>query len=194
MIAAHALWLDEKDVELLGNKNVNVVHNINSNLKIASGYMFKYNELRDSGANVTLGTDGCASSDNLDMLEAMKTAALVQKAWRKDPKAMPVDELMDIASLNGSRALGLDGGVIEVGKVADLCLIDMRSPAFVPNLDFYSNLIYAAHSDSVDTVISGGDVVMEGRKVKDYDIILREASSQAEKMMSYSGRNIISQF
>lgn len=128
------------------------------------------------------------------MLEAMKTAALVQKAWRKDPKALPVDELMDIASLNGSRALGLDGGVIEVGKVADLCLIDMRSPAFVPNLDFYSNLIYAAHSDSVDTVISGGDVVMEGRKVKDYDIILREASSQAEKMMSYSGRNIISQF
>lgn len=194
LIAAHALWLDEKDVELLGNKNVNVVHNINSNLKIASGYMFKYNELRDSGANVTLGTDGCASSDNLDMLEAMKTAALVQKAWRKDPKAMPVDELMDIASLNGSRALGLDGGVIEVGKVADLCLIDMRSPAFVPNLDFYSNLIYAAHSDSVDTVICGGDVVMEGRKVKDYDIILREASSQAEKMMSYSGRNIISQF
>ena len=79
-IAAHTLWLDAEDIRLLGENRVNVVHNINSNLKIASGYRFLYDELKDAGANVTLGTDGCASSNNLDMLEAMKTSALVQKA------------------------------------------------------------------------------------------------------------------
>lgn len=194
LIAAHALWLDDNDVELLGKNRVNVVHNINSNLKIASGYMFRYNELKDAGANVTLGTDGCASSDNLDMLEAMKTAALVQKAWRKDPKAMPVDELFSIASLNGCRALGFDGGILEEGKVADICLIDMRSPAFVPNIDFYSNLVYAAHSDAVDTVICDGNIIMEKRQTRDYDLVLREASLLAQKLMSFSGRSFDSQF
>ncbi len=81
-IAAHTLWLSEEDIEILGRRKVNCVHNINSNLKLASGYRFLYNELRDAGANVCIGTDGCASSNNLDMLEAMKTSAIVQKAWR----------------------------------------------------------------------------------------------------------------
>lgn len=83
VIAAHSLHLSDRDVEILGNRKVNCVHNINSNLKLASGYMFGYNELRDAGANICLGTDGCASSNNLDMLETMKTAAMVQKAWRE---------------------------------------------------------------------------------------------------------------
>ena len=111
-IAAHTLWLDSEDIRLLGENRVNVVHNINSNLKIASGYRFLYNELKDAGANVTLGTDGCASSNNLDMLEAMKTAALVQKAWREDPKAMPLGEVLDMATANGAKALGLNAGTI----------------------------------------------------------------------------------
>ena len=82
VIAAHTLWLSDKDVEILGQRGVSCVHNINSNTKLASGYKFRYQELRDAGANVCLGTDGCASSNNLDMLEAMKTSAIIQKAWR----------------------------------------------------------------------------------------------------------------
>ncbi|MBR0322175.1 MAG: amidohydrolase, partial [Bacteroidales bacterium] len=93
VIAAHTLWLSENDIRILGERGVNCVHNVNSNLKLASGYRFLYNELRDAGANICLGTDGCASSNNLDMLETMKTSAMIQKAWRNDPSAMPLSEL-----------------------------------------------------------------------------------------------------
>ena len=113
VIAAHSLWLSDKDVEILGKRGVTCVHNVNSNLKLASGYKFRYNELRDAGANVCLGTDGCASSNNLDMLETMKTAAIVQKAWRNDPAAMPLNELLSMATVNAAKALGLNAGKIE---------------------------------------------------------------------------------
>ena len=96
VIAAHSLWLSEKDVEILGRRGVSCVHNINSNLKLASGYKFLCEELKDAGANVCLGTDGCASSNNLDMLEAMKTTAIVEKAWRDDPTALPLGDLLDM--------------------------------------------------------------------------------------------------
>ena len=89
VLAAHTLWLSDNDIDILGKHQVNCVHNINSNAKLASGYKFRYNELRDAGANVCIGTDGCASSNNLDMLEALKTSALFQKAWRQDTKALP---------------------------------------------------------------------------------------------------------
>lgn len=187
LIAAHTLWLDETDIELLGRNRVNVVHNINSNLKIASGYRFMYDELRDAGANVTIGTDGCASSNNLDVLEAMKTAAMVQKAWRGNPKALPLGELMDIATVNGCRALGLDGGCLREGMVADILLIDINRAAFVPNINFLSNLVYAAHSDCIDTVICNGRIVMHGRQVAQEQTILSEASRAAGRLMERSG-------
>ena len=190
-IAAHTLWLDAEDIRLLGENRVNVVHNINSNLKIASGYRFLYNELKDAGANVTLGTDGCASSNNLDMLEAMKTAALVQKAWREDPKAMPLKEVMDMATVNGARALGLNAGTIECGREADLLLVNMRCPAFVPDINFLSNLVYSAHSDVVDTVICGGDILMRGRVVEGEQEVLDAASEAGRKLLSKSGMKLI---
>ena len=190
-IAAHTLWLDAEDIRLLGENRVNVVHNINSNLKIASGYRFLYDELKDAGANVTLGTDGCASSNNLDMLEAMKTAALVQKAWRGDPKAMPLKEVMDMATVNGARALGLNAGAIECGREADLLLVNMRCPAFVPDINFLSNLVYSAHSDVVDTVICGGDILMRGRVVEGEQEVLDAASEAGRKLLSKSGMKLI---
>ncbi|MBQ7622142.1 MAG: amidohydrolase, partial [Bacteroidales bacterium] len=110
LLAAHTLWLTPHDIELLAERGVHCIHTINSTAKIASGYRFLYNELRDAGANVCLGTDGCASSNNLDMLEAMKTAALFQKAWRDDPSAMPIAELMDMATVNGAKALKINAG------------------------------------------------------------------------------------
>ncbi|MCM1178165.1 MAG: amidohydrolase, partial [Bacteroides sp.] len=122
-IAAHTLWVSEEDIEILGKRKVNCVHNINSNLKLASGYRFRYNELRDAGANICIGTDGCASSNNLDMLEAMKTSAIVQKAWRCDPSAMPLNELMDMATSNGAKALGLNVGRITEGALADILIV-----------------------------------------------------------------------
>ena len=178
-VLAHGLWLNDHDVELLGRSGTTVVHNINSNLKLASGYRFKYNELRDAGANVCIGTDGAASSNNLDIRESMKTMALVQKAWREDPSAMPLDELMDVATVNAARALGIDTGRIAEGELADLVLVDTASEAFVPASNFIGNLILSANSSCFDTVIVDGRVVMEGRRVPGEREILEKAGEIA---------------
>ncbi len=183
MIAAHSLWLSDDDIEMYAEKGVTAVHNINSNLKLASGYRFRYNELRDAGVNVAIGTDGAGSSNNLDMLEAMKTAAFVQKAWRGDPTALPIDELLDMGSANGAKALGLDVGRIEEGALADMLLIDMDSTFFIPNFDFKANLVYSANSSCVDTVICDGKILMEGRKVDGEKEIMEEAYAKINEFI-----------
>lgn len=182
VIAAHTLWLSDEDIEILGRNRVSCVHNINSNLKLASGYRFRYNELRDAGANVCLGTDGCASSNNLDMLEAMKTAAIVQKAWREDPLAMPLDELVAMATVNGAQALGLNVGRIETGALADILIIDTDNTFFLSPGPFLANLVYSAHSDCIDSVICNGKFVMKGRKVKGEQEILKNAASVMSRL------------
>jgi 5-methylthioadenosine/S-adenosylhomocysteine deaminase len=83
---------------------------VNSNLKLSSGYRFLYNELKEAGANICLGTDGCASSNNLDMLETMKTSAMIQKAWRNDPTAMHMEDVFAMATENAGKGLGLNIG------------------------------------------------------------------------------------
>ncbi len=175
VIAAHTLWVSEKDIEILGKRGVNCVHNVNSNLKLASGYRFLYNELRDAGANICLGTDGCASSNNLDMLETIKTSAMIQKAWRDDPTAMPLDELMQMSSANAGKALGLNIGKIEEGALADILIIDTDNYSFMSPGTFEANLIYSAHSDCIESVICDGRFIMRDRVVPLEKEILREA-------------------
>lgn len=165
VVAAHTLWVSDEDVEILGKRGVTCVHNVNSNLKLASGYRFRYNELRDAGANICLGTDGCASSNNLDMLETMKTSAMIQKAWRDDPSAMPLPELLEMVTANAGKGLGLDIGRIEEGALADILIIDTDNYQFLSPGSFEANLVYSAHSDCVDSVICDGRFVMRGRVV-----------------------------
>jgi len=184
VILAHGLHLNDEDVRILGENHVTVAHNINSNLKLASGYAFRYEELRDAGANVTIGTDGCASSNNLDILEAMKTTSLLQKGWRQNPESLPLRELLDMATVNGAKGMKTNGGIIKEGCAADLLLIDTHSPAFTPNINFLSNLIYSANSSCIDTVICDGKVLMEGRKVKDEDLIMEQASKHSARVIS----------
>ena len=148
---------------------------MNSNLKLASGYKFRYNELRDAGANICLGTDGCASSNNLDMLETMKTAAMIQKAWREDPSAMPLDELMSMVGSNAAAALGIESGKIEEGALADIILVNTDSYHFLSPGSFEANLVYAAHSDCIESVICAGRFVMKDRIVPGEKEILSEA-------------------
>ena len=166
VIAAHCAVISEKDIEILGRRKVNCVHNINSNAKLASGFQFKWKELSDAGANVCLGTDGAASSNNLDMLEAMKTAAFFQKAWRDDPSALPLHTLLDLATVNGAKAMGAKTGRIEEGYDADILIIDTDSTFFLSPGPFLANFIYSAHSDCISSVISGGKFVMRDRKVE----------------------------
>lgn len=183
VIAAHTLWLSDEDVSILGERKVNCVHNINSNTKLASGYRFRYNELRDAGANVCIGTDGCASSNNLDMLEALKTTALFQKAWRENPKALPLYELISLATRNGADALGLDTGRLEAGMQADICIVNTDSSFFLSPGSFLSNFIYSSHSDCIDSLISMGRFVMRNRKVEGEERILRDARKELGKIM-----------
>ena len=175
VIAAHSLYLDDDDIYTLGKRQVNCVHNINSNLKLASGFRFRYNELRDAGANVCIGTDGAASSNNLDMLEHMKNTALLQKAWRGNPTEMPLQELMDCATVHGANALGLDTGVIREGALADLSLVDITGTAFLSPGSVAANLVYAAHSDVITDVMAGGRWVMRGREIPGEEEILHNA-------------------
>lgn len=184
VIAAHTLWLSDKDIAILGRRGVTCVHNINSNLKLASGYRFLYNELRDAGANICFGTDGCASSNNLDMLETMKTSAMIQKAWRSDPSAMPIGEIMSIAGANAGKALGLDLGRIEEGALADILIVDTDNYSFMSPGDFEANLVYSAHSDCIDSVICDGKFIMK-RKVVPAE---KEILAEAKRIMKTSSR------
>lgn len=182
VIAAHTLWLSDNDVRILGERGVTCVHNVNSNLKLASGYRFRYNELKAAGANVCLGTDGCGSSNNLDMLEAMKTSAIVQKAWREDPSAMPLADLCDMVTVNAAKALGMDTGRIEVGALADLLIIDTDNYQFLSPGGFLANLVYSAHSDCVDSVICDGKFIMRGRVVEGEREIMENARKQMNRL------------
>ena len=175
VIAAHALWLTDHDVELMGRNHVNCVHNINSNAKLSSGYRFRYEDLRKAGANICLGTDGAASSNNLDMLETMKTSALFHKACTGDPACMPLGELMDAATVNGARALGIDTGQVREGAIADLSIVDIDNSYFLSPGSFLANLVYTAHSDVISSVIAQGRFVMRDRLVEDEQEILAEA-------------------
>ena len=183
VIAAHTLWLSDKDVEILGSHGVTCVHNVNSNLKLTSGYKFRYNELRDAGANVCIGTDGCGSSNNLDMLEAMKTAAMVQKAWREDPTAMPIGELIEMATSNPAKVLGINAGRLEEGALADIAIVDTENYHFMSVAPFEANLIYSAHSDCIDSVICNGRFVMKNKVVENEKEILAEAKKYLNKIV-----------
>ena len=183
VLAAHSLWLSDKDVEILGRRGVTCIHNINSNLKLASGYRFRYNELRDAGVNVCLGTDGCASSNNLDMLETMKTAAMVQKAWREDSSAMPLNELIDMATVNAAKAIGINTGMIHEGALADILIIDVENYNFLSPGTFEANLVYSAHSDCISSVICNGKFVMRDRFVENEKEILASARKVLMRIM-----------
>ena len=182
-IGAHSLHLDDEEIKFLGEHHASVVHNPNSNLKLGSGYKFMYNELRDAGVNVTLGTDGCSSSNNLDMLEATKTMALLQKGWRGDPTTMPAAEALRVSTANGFKAAGINAGKIEMGAKADLMLVDLDNIGFIPNNDTLSNFIYAAHSEAIDMVICNGQVVMNNRQVKDEGLIKTEARRVVKRLI-----------
>lgn len=182
LLAAHTLWLTPHDIELLANTGAHCIHNINSNTKLSSGYRFLYNEMRDAGINMCIGTDGCASSNNLDMLEAMKTSALFQKAWRNDPSAMPLPQLLDMATVNGAKALRFNGGRIVEGAVADISIVETDSTYFLSPGPFLANLVYSAHSDCIDSVIANGRFVMRHREIEGERDIIHEAKKVLSKL------------
>jgi len=169
LIAAHCCWLRKEECGLLGKHNVNCSHNPASNMKLASGGVMPVPELVQARANVCLGTDGAASNNSLSMFEAMKLCALLQKASRWDATVANAQQVLDFATRNGARALGMDAGSVEEGKLADVILLDMDSPNIVPNHSIVSNIVYAANGGNVSDVIVDGKIVMRERKIAAFD-------------------------
>lgn len=177
VVAAHCVWLDEKEINLIKNNDVKVSHNPCSNMKLASG-VAPIGELLKENICVSLGTDGASSNNNLDVFDEMKFAALLQKVHTLNPKLANADEVINMASYNGAKALNIDAGTIEVGKKADLILLDTNHPNMTPQSNtLSSNLVYSANGSNVDTTICNGKILMEGRKLLtvDEEHILSEA-------------------
>ncbi len=165
----HTVWLDEEDIATLAAQQVGVVTCPQSNAKLASG-IAPVAELLDRGATVGLGTDGCASNNSLDMFREMDMLAKVQKLARAEAATVTARQVLDCATAQGARAVGLDRvGTIGPGQQADLILIDTHHPRLVP---FYSQdlLVYGAAGSDVDSVIIGGRLVMHQKKILTFDV------------------------
>ena len=188
LVAAHVLYVDEEEIDLLAEYGVKVAHNPASNMKLGSGVEFKFCEMQKAGITVGLGTDGCASSNNLDMIEAMKLAALLGKGWRKDPVAIPAATIFEAATRNGAQMAGIDAGEVREGALADLCLVDLKIPALTPNTNFTSNLVYSANGSCIDTLICDGKILMQNKKVPGEDEILEKSSEIAARLLNTTSR------
>lgn len=186
LILAHVIWVDDEELDLLAKYNVKVVHNPASNMKLASGYAFRYEEMKNRGISVGVGTDGCSSSNNLDMFAAMRLASYLGKVWRFDSTAVNAPDIYASATKIGADILGIDAGVIAEGKLADLCLIDLQRPEMVPVHDLTSNLVYSASGSFVDTTIVDGRILMQGGKVEGEEEIIANARRAAERLIPKS--------
>lgn len=175
VIACHGVWLNQKEILLLKKRDVKVVHNPISNMKLAVGKAFPYDRLKTAGVTISLGTDGCSSNNNLDMLESMKFASLLQKYHHKDTTVLPALEAFHMATINGAKAFGLNCGEVKEGALADIALIDLQRPELTPHFDLYSDLAYSGNGGCVDTLICDGKVLMANRRVENEETILEEA-------------------
>jgi 5-methylthioadenosine/S-adenosylhomocysteine deaminase len=167
VLAAHCIYVDETDRKLLAEKRVGCVHNPSSNMMLSSGVAPVLEE-RAAGIAVGLGTDGPAGSNNdLDLMEEMDLAAKLQKITKMDPRALGAQAVVEMATIEGAKALHMDKqiGSLEAGKKADLILIGLDQPNAVPMFDVYSQLAYSLKASDVETVVIGGRIVMRDRKL-----------------------------
>jgi 5-methylthioadenosine/S-adenosylhomocysteine deaminase len=188
VIACHSVWLSQKEIAILKANGVKVVHNPISNMKLTVGNTFPYEQVRKAGVTVCLGTDGCSSNNNLDMLETVKFASLLQKHHRIDSTALPAKEAFEMATINGAEAFGLNSGKIEVGSLADVVLVDLKRPELTPHFDLYSDLVYAANGSCIDTVICDGKVLMTGRRVEGEEKVMEGARRAAFDLLKRASR------
>jgi 5-methylthioadenosine/S-adenosylhomocysteine deaminase len=170
LIACHCVWLTAGEMDLLARREVRVVHNLESNLKLASG-VAPVPELLSRGVVVGLGTDGCASNNNLDLFQEMDFVAKVHKAHRLDPTVMPAQAVLEMATLGGARVLGMEKeiGSLEAGKKADVIILDLNKPHLQPVYNIVSHLVYSATGADVRDVIIDGKMIMENRKLLTLD-------------------------
>ncbi len=186
-IAAHVVWPTDKEIPILRDRKVGVIHNPTSNMKIASG-ISPVTEMLAAGVRVGLGTDGAASNNDLDMWEEMRLAAFLQKVDRMDPEALPATTVLSMATSGGATAIGLGDqvGSLEAGKRADLIQVAFEDVHHIPTYDVISHLVYVSDEQDVASVVVDGKVLMKDRKILtiDTDRVKSEATELAARIQS----------
>ncbi len=189
VVAVHAIWVTEEEISLLGTRKVKVSHCPESAMKLASG-VAPIPALLSSGVSVGLGTDSCASNNDLDLFREMDTAAKLHKVFGNDPTLLPAREVVEMATIAGARVLfpEREVGLLAPGKKADIIIIDMRKPHLTPLYHIYSHLVYAAQGSDVSTAIVNGKILMRERKILTVDE--EEVKEEIKRISRKIGRKL----
>jgi len=191
VIAAHVVWPQGSDINILKQKKVGVVHNPQSNMKLASG-VAPVPKMLSEGVLLGLGTDGAASNNDLNMWEEMDTVAKLHKVFSGDPKVISAQQAFELATIRGAEALHLEKeiGSLETGKRADLLVIERDSLNQIPLYNIYSDLVYATKAADVESVMINGRMVMQHRRLLTLNevAIKRDARVFREKIIKSLGQ------
>jgi 5-methylthioadenosine/S-adenosylhomocysteine deaminase len=193
-IAAHCVWLDDREIGLMAETGTHISHNPGSNAKLGNG-VARLPEMVAAGINVGLGHDAAECNNSRDLFEAIKLASIIHRAVRQDASLGQPADILRMATVNGGRALGHHTGRLAPGWKADVILVDLSGPMFVPLIpanksQLYSHLVFAANGSCVDTTIIDGQVVMAGRKLLtvDEELVCRKAN---EAFTAVLGRMVV---
>lgn len=185
LLGAHGVWLAPEDIALVAKAGASMSHNPESNMKLASGTAPVAGYLA-AGVALGLGTDGAASNNDLDMFEAMRQAAFLQKVVRNDPTAAPATQVLEMATRLGARAIGMGDtlGQLAVGRRADVIIVDTTRPHLQPMFDPVAQVVYAAKASDVRTTVIDGRIVMHERMVRTLDqrAVLAAAATMADRV------------
>jgi len=191
-VLVHMIWVDDDDISLLAQTGTHVSYNPSSNAKLGSG-ICAVPKMLARGVNVALGCDGAPSNNDYDLIREMKFGSLVQKAVSRDPTTLPAETMLEMATIHGARALGLEDqiGSIEVGKKADFAVVDLDRPHTAPAFNPVSSLVYAATGGDVDTVVVDGRIVVSGGKLltMNEENVVAEAKRHAAQVYRRAARN-----
>lgn len=185
---AHAVWLDDEEIDQVAASRAGIAHNPASNAYLASGTI-RLRELRDRGVTVALGTDGPSCGHRQDMFECMKQAVFTQRLRTLDPTVLRAREALEMATRDGARYAGIDAGALESGRLADIIVVDLEQPHLQPLHDLESTLVYAARpSDVVATIVDGEVVQQHGRSLRlDERAVANEAQQRSEQLLARAG-------
>jgi 5-methylthioadenosine/S-adenosylhomocysteine deaminase len=187
VLGAHCIWVNAADIATLAHYGVGCSHNPSSNMKTAAGVM-PVLEMREAGIAVGLATDGAASDNDQDLFEEMDLATKLQKISRMDPRALPAEQVVEMATIEGARAIHLEKqiGSLEPGKKADLIIVDVNAPHATPMYSVYSEIVFALKANDVRTVVIAGRVIMEEQKMLtlNEEEILKKANEYQKKILA----------
>jgi len=183
-ILAHCVHLSDDDVSRIASTRSVIAENTQSNMKLASGIFPYARAVSSGGCRHSIGTDGACSNNSLSMFAEMKAAALLAKAGSGDPACAPAGEVLRAATRGGAEAFGLDAGEIRPGALADFILLKADAPCFTPGFGFESDMVYAAETSAVDTVVCDGRVLMRNGVIPGEQAIIEEARAAAKRLVA----------